>query len=83
SLNIETPGRKHFEKLSDKKDFDRDIIGPIKLMSKLTRKGSKYHRIKCTTQFIVGASDETDSEIVKYMFGLYKRLDFDRLYFSS
>jgi predicted DNA-binding helix-hairpin-helix protein len=83
SLNIETPGKQHFEHLSDKKDYDRDIIHPIKLMSKLTQRGSKYYRVKCTTQFIVGASDETDSEIVKYMFGLYKRLDFDRLYFSS
>jgi predicted DNA-binding helix-hairpin-helix protein len=83
SLNIETPGRKHFQRLSNKKDYDKDIIHPIKLMSKLTQKGSKYSRVKCTTQFIVGASDETDSEIVNYMFGLYKRLYFKRVYFSS
>jgi predicted DNA-binding helix-hairpin-helix protein len=83
SLNIETPGRKHFGQLSDKKDFDKDIIHPIKLMSRLTQRGSKYSRVKCTTQFIVGASDETDSEIVKYMFGFYNRLKFRRVYFSS
>ncbi len=83
SLNIETPGKKHFDLLSDKKDYDKDIIHPLKLMSNLTQKGGRYSRVRCTTQFIVGASDETDSEIVKYMYGLYERLGFDRVYFSS
>jgi predicted DNA-binding helix-hairpin-helix protein len=83
SLNIETPGRKHFSLLSDKKDYDKDIIRPLKLMGRLTGKGMKFSRVKCTTQFIVGASDETDSEIINYMFGLYKRLNFKRVYFSA
>jgi predicted DNA-binding helix-hairpin-helix protein len=83
SLNIETAGKKHFEVLSDKKDYMKDIIHPIKLMSRLTEKGGRFSRIKCTTQFIVGASDETDSEIIHYLFGLYKRLHFKRVYFSA
>ncbi|HMK50025.1 MAG TPA: radical SAM protein [Thermodesulfovibrionales bacterium] len=83
SLNIETPGKKHFTLLSDKKDYDKDIIRPLKLMGRLTGRGMKFSRVKCTTQFIVGASDETDSEIIKYMFGLYKRLNFKRVYFSA
>ncbi len=83
SLNIETPGRGHFAALSDRKDYYRDIIRPIKLMGKLTAKGMRYSKIKCTTQFIVGASDETDSEIIRYMFGLYKNLNFKRVYFSA
>jgi predicted DNA-binding helix-hairpin-helix protein len=52
-------------------------------MGRLTEKGSRFSRVKCTTQFIVGASDETDSEIIHYMFGLYKRLNFKRVYFSA
>ena len=83
SLNIETPGAKHFAKLSDKKRFIEDIVEPIKLISRLTERGSKYHRVKQTTQFIVGAADETDSEIVKYMWGLYDRLNLRRIYFSA
>lgn len=83
SLNIETPGRKHFTPLSSKKDYNRDIIHPLKLMGKLTGPGEKFSRVKCTTQFIVGASDETDTEIIQYMFGLYKRLNFKRVYFSA
>jgi predicted DNA-binding helix-hairpin-helix protein len=83
SLNIETPGKKHFAVLSDKKDYDKDIIQSLKLMGKLTGRGMRFSKVKCTTQFIVGASDETDSEIIKYMYGLYKRMNFKRVYFSA
>jgi len=83
SLNIETPGRKHFTALSSKKDYDKDILRPIKLIGRLTEKGMRFSKVKCTTQFIVGASDERDSEIIHYMFGLYKRLNFKRVYFSA
>jgi predicted DNA-binding helix-hairpin-helix protein len=83
SLNIETPGEKHLAKLSGKKHFIEDIVEPIKLISRLTGRGNKYSRVKQTTQFIVGASDETDTEIVKYMWGLYDRLSLNRIYFSS
>jgi len=83
SLNIETPGKIHFGVLSKKKDYERDIIRPLKLMGKLTEKGMRFSRVKCTTQFIVGASSENDVEIIDYMFGLYDRLNFKRVYFSA
>ena len=83
SLNIETPGEKNLAKLSTKKHYIKDIIEPIKLISRLTQKGSRYQRVKQTTQFIVGAAGEQDSEIVKYMFGLYDRLRMHRIYFSA
>ncbi len=83
SLNIETPGKKHCNTLSGKKNYDRDIIRPLKLMSRLTGEGMRFSKKKCTTQFIVGASDETDAEILKYAFKLYKGLHFNRVYFSA
>jgi predicted DNA-binding helix-hairpin-helix protein len=83
SLNIETPGEKPLAKLSRKKQYIRDIIGPIKLISRLTARGSRYHRVKQTTQFIVGAAGEQDAEIVKYTHALYERLKMHRVYFSA
>jgi predicted DNA-binding helix-hairpin-helix protein len=83
SLNIETPGEAHLAKLSSRKKYIADIIEPIKLISKLTARGSRYSRVKQTTQFIVGAANEADAEIVKYMWGLYKRLGLQRIYFSA
>jgi len=83
SLNIETPGQVNMAKLSAKKNYIRDIIDPIKLISRLTAKGARYQQVKQTTQFIVGAADESDAEIVKYMWGLYDRLNMQRIYFSA
>ncbi len=83
SLNIETPGKERFDLLSDKKNYINDIIRPLKLIGRLTSKGGRFPRVKSTTQFIVGASNETDFEIVKYMLGLYKKLNFQRVYFSA
>jgi len=68
---------------SKKKRYISDIIEPIKLISELTSPGSRYARVKQTTQFIVGAAGESDAEIVKYMAGLYDRLNMHRVYFSA
>ncbi len=83
SLNIETPGERHFKRLSAQKSYTDDIIRPLKLISRLTGKGNRYRRVKQSTQFVVGASDETDREIVRYTGGLYERLRMGRVYFSA
>jgi predicted DNA-binding helix-hairpin-helix protein len=83
SLNIETPGEQHFKNLSDKKNYTRDVLHPLNLMAQLTAKGQKYARVKCTTQFIVGASDETDREIITSMSSLYTDKHLHRIYFSA
>ena len=83
SLNIETPGEANLAKLSGKKKYIRDIIEPIKLISRLTAPGSRYSRVKQTTQFIVGAAGESDAEVVTYTGRLYQRLKLQRVYFSS
>ncbi|UCD48742.1 MAG: radical SAM protein [Phycisphaerales bacterium] len=83
SLNIETPGAANLARLSNRKDYIRDIIEPIKLISRLTARGTRFARVKQTTQFIVGAAGEADDEIVKYMGGLYERLKLQRIYFSA
>ncbi len=83
SLNIETPGAANLAKLSSKKDYLRDIIDPLKHISQLTARGSRFEKVKQTTQFIVGPAGESDSEIVKYMWGLYDRLRLHRIYFSA
>ncbi len=83
SLNIETAGERHFAKLSARKDYLRSVIAPLKRIAALTAPGTPRARVKATTQFVVGASDETDREIVRYMGGLYDRLRMHRIYFSA
>jgi len=83
SLNIETPGSIHFSKLSKSKQYENGIIQGLTYLSEQTAKGQRYSRISKTSQFIVGASDETDQEILKYTWGMYRSLGYDRLYYSA
>lgn len=83
SLNIETPGAAHLARLSARKSFVQDIVEPMKYISQLTARGSRFAKVKQTTQFIVGPAGESDAEIVKYMWGLYQRLRMNRVYFSA
>ncbi|MFP4058136.1 MAG: radical SAM protein [Candidatus Brocadiia bacterium] len=83
SLNVEVPTGSAFARLSASKDYVRDIVRPIKLISRLTAPGSPRSRVKQTTQFLVGASTETDGEIVRAMGRLYGRWGLSRVYFSA
>jgi predicted DNA-binding helix-hairpin-helix protein len=83
SLNIETAGEENFKRLSIKKDYRRDILGAIEFMSRLTAKNPRFKRVKQTTQFVVGASQETDRDIIRYTGKLYKDLNLNRVYFSA
>jgi len=83
SLNIETAGAEHFAKLTTRKDYLSSVIAPLKRIAALTAKGTRYERVKTGTQFVVGASDETDREVVRYMGALYGRLGLHGIYFSA
>ncbi len=83
SLNIEAPGAHNFERLCTTKDYARDIVRPINLISRLTAKGSRFERVKQTTQFVVGASGESDREIIDACGTLYGKLSLQRIYFSA
>lgn len=84
SLNIETPGAEYLANVSEQKDFLRDIIAPIKHISRLVQEPNTLgRRVHQTTQFVVGAAGETDRRIVQYMEGLYHRLKMHRIYFSA
>jgi predicted DNA-binding helix-hairpin-helix protein len=83
SLNIETAGAEHFAKLTTRKDYLQSVIAPLKRIAALTAPGTRHERVKTSTQFVVGASDETDREVVHYMGGLYGRLGLKGIYFSA
>jgi predicted DNA-binding helix-hairpin-helix protein len=83
SLNVEAPTRAAFRKLSSSKDFERDIVRPVHLISRLTAKGSRHEGVCQMTQFVVGAADETDRQVVEATGGLYGRLGLRRVYFSA
>lgn len=83
SLNVEVPTAAAFARLSRTKDYFRDIVRPLKRISALTARGAPFARVRQSTQFIVGAADESDADIVKAMGALYRRWGVARVYFSA
>lgn len=83
SLNIEVPSADHFTALSTTQEYQRDIIEPLNYLAHRTAKGAKYERVNTSTQFIVGASDESDREILESVNTLYRTLGVGRVYYSA
>ncbi len=83
SLNIETPGAEYFSQLSRYKNFERDIVLPMKFIAEHTGPGTEFKRVRCTTQFIVGAATENDRSIIRYTDAIYRKLRYERVYFSA
>ena len=82
SVNIEAATPDGFEELSSTKTFNSDILRRMKWIKRLMKKDKNLSPSGQTTQFIVGASDESDSEILKRVDWLYKKMDIKRSYFS-
>jgi predicted DNA-binding helix-hairpin-helix protein len=83
SLNIETAGEANFGRLDTGKEYLRDIVRPMRLIGALTARGRRYAGVKQTTQFVVGAAQETDADLIRYTWRLYKGLGLARVYFSA
>jgi len=81
SVNIETPTAERLGKLSHRKRFHEDIIATMKAIKQYR----DNHKTNCsqTTQFVVGAANETDREIVRATDRLYQKLEINRVYFSA
>ncbi len=82
SVNLEAPSGERLKKLSIDKDFNRDLIGTIKVIKELVDRGIKP-RAGYTTQFVVGPAGESDKELIYLVDRLYKELGLKRAYFSA
>ena len=81
SVNMETPTDRHMRKLSDMKDFENDILAPMRWIHELT--GSKSDgAVGQATQLVVGAADETDREVFARMDQLYTEWRLKRIYYA-
>lgn len=81
SINLEAPNQERLSRISANKDFD-DLLLRMKWINAITSRGkplSSGH----TTQFVVGAADETDRELLGTTWNLYQKLGLTRAYFSA
>jgi predicted DNA-binding helix-hairpin-helix protein len=81
SINLEAPNRQRLQKIAPKKDFDNDLLLRMGWVRQLREMGGA--RAGQTTQFVVGAADESDKEILTTTARLYKDMKLRRVYFSA
>jgi predicted DNA-binding helix-hairpin-helix protein len=79
SLNIEEPTLSRLDDVCSVKDLNVDLLKRQAWVHDLAHLPSSGH----VTQFIVGASDETDREILSRMHTQYRSLQLRRIYDSA
>ena len=82
SINLEAPGKKRLAALSGSKNFQSDILMRMWWIAKLVHE-RKFLAKGHTTQFVVGASGESDREIAQAASRLYQDYRLTRAYYSK
>ncbi|OGI15335.1 putative DNA modification/repair radical SAM protein [Candidatus Micrarchaeota archaeon RBG_16_49_10] len=81
SVNVETPSKARMGMVSSNKEFKSDILRRQAWIKRLASR--KNLPAGQTTQFIVGASGESDLEILRLMDWEYRQMKVKRCYFSA
>ncbi|MBN2497783.1 MAG: radical SAM protein [Deltaproteobacteria bacterium] len=82
SVNLEAPNARRLRAISERKALEPDILERMGWIADAIRDRrllAKGH----TTQFVIGAADETDAEIVTCTDRLYRDFDLGRAYYSK
>jgi putative DNA modification/repair radical SAM protein len=92
SINIELPSHRSLTLLAPDKPRE-SVIGPMRQVSSLiveaqsarkeSRKAPRFAPAGQSTQLIVGATPESDREIITLSEGLYNKLELKRVYYSA
>ncbi|MCX7780665.1 MAG: putative DNA modification/repair radical SAM protein [Negativicutes bacterium] len=80
SLNIEAPSAEYLARLSQRKNYNADIIAGLRYIQ---RAAAAHKRVSHSTQYIVGAAGETDKDILGSSTGLYRDFGLKRAYYSA
>ncbi len=88
SVNLEAPNLMRLEKLAPKKAFFDELLQPLRWVEEIRKsqpayKGYKGYWPSVTTQFVVGAVDETDLELLSTTASLQRELNLKRAYYSA
>lgn len=81
SINLEAPNTERLTAICPGKNYERDLARPLRWVRQVARPGQVAAGI--TTQFVVGAGDETDRELLETTWRLHAELRLARAYFSG
>ncbi|MBD3271638.1 MAG: putative DNA modification/repair radical SAM protein [Elusimicrobia bacterium] len=82
SVNLECPTARSLKRIAPDKEFTSDLLQPIADIRGIIARCAPGKKDQ-TTQFVVGASDETDQEILDAVWKLYRGYKLSRSYFSA
>lgn len=82
SVNLEAATPEGMENLSTTKNYDTDILRRINWIKRLLKSHKEFAPSGQTTQFLVGAGEDTDQQILERANWLYQKMDLKRSYFS-
>jgi len=84
SVNLEAPNPERLARIAPPKDFTAQLLQPLHWATRLIKEGQGQRAsVSQTTQFVVGASDETDRELLSTTAQLYQQVELARVYFSA
>lgn len=83
SVNLEAPSSERLAQLSPSKRFSEELVAPLQSARRLMDANPLWRRKSMTTQFVVGAADEADCEILGTTARLYDSLHLARVYYSA
>lgn len=88
SVNLEAPNSLRLERLAPRKAFMRELLQPLRWVDEIRQTQPNYRGWKgrwpsTVTQFVVGAADEQDLELLATTSYLYKQVHLSRTYFSA
>jgi predicted DNA-binding helix-hairpin-helix protein len=88
SVNLEAPNTARLARLAPRKEFIEELVAPLKLVEEIRRtqpatKAWNGRWPSTTTQFVVGAADESDLELLKTTAWLNQHVGLKRAYFSA
>jgi predicted DNA-binding helix-hairpin-helix protein len=81
SLNLEAPTPARLARITRSKDLPQQLLGPLRRAALMAHESA--HNVSLTTQFVVGAADEPDSELLESAQRLYQQLGLARAYYSA
>jgi predicted DNA-binding helix-hairpin-helix protein len=82
SINLEAVDQAHLQKLAPDKNFKEDLFSRMRWIKESIAKREGICRGH-TTQFVVGATGESDREIIDTVGNLYREMQLERAYFSA
>jgi predicted DNA-binding helix-hairpin-helix protein len=84
SLNLEAPNPERLARLTGKKDFYHELLTPLRWVHEIKqRREPGILASGHSTQFVVGASGESDREILSLVEELYGESHLTRAYYSA